>query len=87
MRGGDLSARLTWRSGALGDVAEVVNGLAGQQERFNRDLTRLHKRVGLEGRTDERMPLSGEAPLSSRAGQVINELVDALLQPGAEITR
>src|SRR4051794_13883208 len=87
VRSGDVSARLPWRTGVLGDIADAVNGTASQYDRFHRDLARLTKRLAEEGRTNERLVPRADSPLMKEAVQAINELVSALLLPGGEITR
>src|SRR5688500_510062 len=62
-RNGDLSAKLPWRSGPLGDIAEHLNALLGQHARFHRDVSRLGTKVGRDGRPDARLEVPLDAPL------------------------
>ncbi|HZB42620.1 MAG TPA: HAMP domain-containing protein, partial [Ilumatobacter sp.] len=87
MRGGDLSARLSWRSGALGELAAELNGLAAQHERFHRDAGRVAIKVVRHGRPDARLTPPTDAPLLAATAAAINDSMDALLAPGAEIAR
>src|SRR6476661_1096467 len=87
MRAGDLSVRLPWRSGRLGELATELNGLAAQHERFHRDAARVAIKVVRHGRPDARLTAPVDSPLLAATAQAINESMDALLAPGAEIAR
>src|SRR5262249_13724128 len=57
LRAGDFSARLTWRAGVLGEVADAFNAAAQANARFHGELGRVGRRVRRDGRLDERMEL------------------------------
>src|ERR1041384_5278945 len=52
---GDLSVRLGRRTGAAGDVVDRFNRLIEMQQRQTRDLLRISRVVGREGRLTERL--------------------------------
>src|SRR3954449_11892928 len=87
MRSGDLSARLPWRAGALGELAGELNGLAAQHERFHRDAARVAVKIVRHGRPDARLATPADAPLVAATAKAINDSMDALIAPGAEIAR
>src|SRR4051794_31683307 len=87
MRSGDLSARLPWRSGALGELAGELNGLAAQHERFHRDAARVAVKIVRHGRPDARLATPADAPLVAATAKAINDSMDALIAPGADIAR
>jgi len=87
MRSGDLSVRLPWRSGALGELAREVNGLAAQHERFHRDAARVAVKAIRHGRPDARLATPADAPLIALTATALNDAMDALIVPGAEMAR
>ncbi|HET9254057.1 MAG TPA: HAMP domain-containing protein [Pseudonocardiaceae bacterium] len=87
VRSGRLDVRLPRRSGAAGEVADQFNELVALLERRNRDLLRISRVVGREGRMMERLDeesFDGEWAGSAHA---INGLIDDLVRPTAEIAR
>src|ERR1044071_462544 len=57
VREGDFSVRLPLDgTGLEGRVAESLNDISARMQRFNKDLTRLRRHVGEEGRISERLP-------------------------------
>ncbi len=85
---GRFDVHLTRRSGLSGQVVDGFNELVSLQERRNRDLLRISRVVGREGRTLERLD---EEEVSDGAwatgAAAINSLIDDLARPTAEIAR
>ena len=87
MRAGDLSVRLPWQTGVLGEVADVVNGLVASHQRFHKDIAKVAKRVGREGRTDEQLSTVSDSSQLSASAAVVNEMLQDLLRPGRDVKR
>jgi len=85
-RDGDFSMRLR-ADGPLADVAAAFNALVERNQQVTRELVRVSKVVGREGRINERAAVEG-AP-GSWAEQVgaVNELVESLARPTIEVAR
>src|SRR5438445_1672770 len=59
-RNGDFSVRLPARRGAvMGEIAAAYNQMAEQNARMSRELVRVARVIGREGRMTERMGLGG----------------------------
>src|SRR5206468_3401709 len=59
-RDGDFSSRLELRSdGVMTEVAEALNGLLERNDQMSRELLRVGKIIGREGRMTERAELDG----------------------------
>jgi HAMP domain-containing protein/signal transduction histidine kinase/CheY-like chemotaxis protein len=88
-RDGDFSVRLRagQASDGYADVAAAFNALVDRNQRLARELQRVSKVVGREGRITERAHLS-DAPGSWEAQVTcVNSLVDDLVRPTTEIAR
>ncbi len=85
---GDFSARMPsdW-TGVDGKVADTVNKLAGRLQRFNESLLRMRDEVGLNGRINERMRLSGGEGDWEETVEAVNSMVDDLTRPTLEMGR
>ncbi len=88
VREGDFSARLPsdW-SGLEGKVADTLNQISARMERFNKNLLRLRREVGEEGKIGERMALGDAIGDWAVHVEAINDLVDELSQPTVEMGR
>jgi CheY-like chemotaxis protein/HAMP domain-containing protein len=86
-RDGEQNVRLGARSGAMGDVAKAFDQLAERREGLTRELERVAKVVGRDGRLTERARLRGAK--GSWAGGVasLNEMIDDLVRPIVEVAR
>jgi signal transduction histidine kinase/HAMP domain-containing protein len=84
---GDFSARLPadW-TGSAGKVAAALNELIESNQRLERVLQRLGKRVGKEGQV-KRAALSDAGGAWAKTLESVNDLVDDLLRPNSEIAR
>ncbi len=85
---GDFSARLpARRKGVAGGVARAFNTIAERNGRFSKDLGRVAKVVGQEGRMKDRMPI-GDAPGDWAAdAAAVNGLIEDLVRPTTEVAR
>src|SRR2546423_11381544 len=87
VRRGDFKVRLSRRTGIAGEVVDGFNDVVELQERRNRELLRISRVVGREGRMTERVDeehYDGDWALGVRA---VNSLIDDLGRPTTEIAR
>src|SRR3954452_10973395 len=78
MRSGDLSVRLPWRAGALGELAAELNGFAAQHQKFHSDAARVAVKTVRHGRPDARLTAPPDAPLLAATAKALNNSMDAL---------
>ncbi|MGC9666881.1 HAMP domain-containing protein, partial [Planosporangium sp. 12N6] len=84
---GDFKPRLRRRVGLAGEVADQLNRVIDTQQHRNRELLRIRRVVGREGRLTERIDeeqFQGEWADGVRA---VNDLIDYLARPTTEIAR
>src|SRR3712207_894141 len=75
LRDGDFSVRLARREGLVGQLAERINEVAALQERRNRELIRVSRVIGREGRMTERLDeVDSEGGWASGA-EAVNSLI------------
>lgn len=84
---GDLKIRLQHRAGAAGEVIDRLNELAEIQQRSTRDILRIARVVGREGRMGERVDEEGYEGSWSDKIRAVNALIDDLVKPTSEIAR
>ena len=87
VRRGALDVRLARRSGVAGQVVDGFNAMADLLERRNRDLLRISRVVGREGRMLERMDEDQVDGAWSKGAAAVNSLIDDLARPTSEIAR
>ena len=85
-RDGDFSVRLR-AEGPLRDVAAAFNALVERNQQVTRELVRISKVVGREGRINERASVAGAPGSWAEKVGAVNELVDNLAQPTIEVAR
>src|SRR5437764_8400593 len=88
LRKGDYSARLPveW-GGMLGKVAETFNSVAEQNERMTRELARLSRTVGKEGKLTQRAQLGDVTGFWRDSIDSVNTLIADLVHPTSETAR
>src|SRR5437762_2338031 len=88
LKRGDASVRLPadW-PGALGRVADVFNDVVERNERMARELERLSRVVGKEGRLGKRGTLGDVTGLWRDSIDAVNQLIDDLVHPTSETAR
>ncbi|MEV6929615.1 HAMP domain-containing protein, partial [Dactylosporangium sp. NPDC051485] len=84
---GDLKIRLSRRDGLPGEVVERFNRLAEMELRHTRDLLRISRVVGREGRMTERLDEEGVEGAWLDRINAVNSLIDDLGRPTTEIAR
>jgi HAMP domain-containing protein len=88
VRDGDFSARLPgdW-TGLGGKVADTFNEIVASNARLERELERVGKAVGKEGRTRQRVSYQQNGGAWTAMETSVNTLIDDLLWPTTEVTR
>ncbi|HEY5920814.1 MAG TPA: HAMP domain-containing protein, partial [Kofleriaceae bacterium] len=71
---------------AFAEVAHAFNSLLGENEALVHELERVHREVGLEGKTSARATLNGAPGAWGVAVSSINSLIDHMAAPIAEAT-
>ena len=84
---GDLRVRLTRNVGLTGEVADAFNDLVDLAQRQQRDLKRIGRVVGREGRLTERLDDEGYEGAWADGIHSVNSLIDDLGSPATEIAR
>ncbi|HEU4698294.1 MAG TPA: HAMP domain-containing protein, partial [Gemmatimonadales bacterium] len=87
VRRGDFSARLRGGSGRGREVAAALNEIIERNEATSRELARVGKAVGKEGRITERAALPGAAGGWAASVEAVNTLIGDLVQPTSEVAR
>ncbi|WP_433082099.1 HAMP domain-containing protein [Dactylosporangium sp. CA-052675] len=87
MLSGNLKIRLSRRDGLPGEVVERFNRLAETKQRENRELLRISRVVGREGRMTERLDEEGFEGSWLDHIRAVNSLIDDLGRPTTEIAR
>jgi HAMP domain-containing protein/signal transduction histidine kinase/ActR/RegA family two-component response regulator len=87
LRRGELDVRIpTRRAGVRGQIASAFNDCVELMDKMNREIDRVARVVGREGRMSERIESPGSGAWSARANS-INALIDDLIRPTTEIGR
>src|SRR5258706_5169549 len=71
VRAGDFKVRMPRRTGMAGELVDAFNDVVGIQQRHNRELLRISRVVGREGRMTERVDaeaFQGDLAQGVRAG-------------------
>ncbi|HEY1713204.1 MAG TPA: HAMP domain-containing protein [Solirubrobacteraceae bacterium] len=85
---GDFSQRLkTERTGAAAEVAQALNALLERNDQMSRELVRVGKIIGREGRMTERAGLAGAGGAWATGVDALNALIDDLVRPTTEVAR
>lgn len=88
LRRGEARAQLPhhWQ-GTWGRIADIFNEVVAQNLRFARELERLSRVVGQEGRLKERAQVPQAGGFWSESAEAVNTLIAALVHPTSEVTR
>ncbi|WP_300011514.1 HAMP domain-containing protein [Pseudonocardia sp.] len=87
VRRGRFDVRLPRREGVAGEVVDQFNEMVRTQERRNRDLLRIGRVVGREGRMSDRLDEESYDGGWATGARAVNALIDDLARPTAEIAR
>src|SRR6185312_2546469 len=84
---GDFKVRLDRSDGVIGELAQRVNELASLNERRTRELVRVSRVIGREGRMTERLDEVAADGDWYTAAAAVNSLIDDLVRPTTEVAR
>jgi HAMP domain-containing protein/signal transduction histidine kinase/CheY-like chemotaxis protein len=84
---GDFTVRLDRSDGVVGELAQRVNELAALNERRTRELVRVSRVIGREGRMTERLDEIVGVGDWFTASAAVNSLIDDLVRPTTEVAR
>jgi HAMP domain-containing protein/signal transduction histidine kinase/CheY-like chemotaxis protein len=84
---GDFQARLARRTGLAGQVADLFNDVVEQQQRHTRQLQRISRVVGREGRMTERLEVEYLDGAWAEGAHAVNALIEHVVRPTTEIAR
>jgi HAMP domain-containing protein len=87
VRRGRFDIRLTHRDGVGAEAIGQFNEMLAILERRNRDLLRISRVVGREGRTADRLDEESYDGAWATGLRAVNALIDDLAEPTAEIAR
>ncbi|MGN6058227.1 MAG: HAMP domain-containing protein [Sphingomicrobium sp.] len=88
LRRGDFSVRLPEEvDGIDGEIASLFNEVVGMNEALTSEFERLAKVVGKEGKISQRARVRGATGGWDTKLRAINELIDDMVQPTAEVSR
>ena len=84
---GDFSARMpsTW-TGSAGKVASSLNDIIESNQRLEREIRRLSRRVGKEGQV-KRAGLGDAGGVWASTLDAVNDLIEDLVRPNTEMAR
>ncbi|HEY1174940.1 MAG TPA: HAMP domain-containing protein, partial [Phytomonospora sp.] len=84
---GDFSVRLPRGHGLGGEVIDRFNSVVAKQDTQVRELTRMSRVVGREGKMTERFAEEHLDGGFRHAAEAVNSLIDDIVRPTAEISR
>jgi len=85
-RDGDFSRRLSRRRrGLLGEIASAYNELVTMNGRMEKELARMRRVIGREGRMDQRASLGSAGGGWNTSVESLNALIDDLVRPTTEV--
>ncbi|MEP6887285.1 MAG: hypothetical protein ABI945_03080, partial [Nitrospirales bacterium] len=88
LRKGEFGVRMRLsRSGIGGEIAATLNEIIEQNERLTKDLQRLSKVVGKEGKIGARASIGNVTGSWGTCVDSVNSLISDLVRPTAEVTR
>ncbi|HEX4010667.1 MAG TPA: HAMP domain-containing protein [Solirubrobacteraceae bacterium] len=86
-REGDFTTRLTLDGGPLAEVAGAFNDMLERNDEMSRELVRVGKVIGREGRMTERATLGDAGGAWATSVDSLNALIDDLVRPTTEVAR
>ncbi|WP_117209182.1 HAMP domain-containing protein, partial [Allorhizocola rhizosphaerae] len=87
VRDGNFRVRLPRGAGLVGEVADAFNDVVSIEERRSRELLRISRVVGREGRMTERLDEETFDGSWAESARAVNNLIDDLGRPTTEIAR
>src|SRR5438046_5246874 len=87
-RDGDFGIRLPGRRGTvMGEIAIAYNQMAESNARMAKELVRVSRVIGREGRMTERMGMAAAPGAWGTTRDSVNSLIDDLVRPTTEVAR
>ncbi|MHB1988187.1 MAG: hybrid sensor histidine kinase/response regulator [Acidimicrobiales bacterium] len=87
-RNGDFGVRLPGRRGSvMGEIGLAFNDLVEMNARSNKELARVARQVGRDGRMTERMSISDGRGAWAESAASVNNLISDLSRPTTEVAR
>ncbi|HEV1998816.1 MAG TPA: HAMP domain-containing protein, partial [Candidatus Dormibacteraeota bacterium] len=88
VRAGDFSARMPveW-TGVAGKIADTLNDVIESNQRLEKELERVSRVVGKEGKIGQRVTLGGVSGGWSGSVESVNTLIEDLVRPTSEMSR
>ena len=88
LKRGDFSARLpTEWTGVAGKIADTLNDVIEQNERLAKELERVSRAVGREGKLAQRASLTSARGSWANLIESVNTLIEDMARPTAEMSR
>ena len=88
LRRGDFSVRLPEDvDGVDGEIASLFNEVVGMNEAITQEFERLSKVVGKEGKITQRARVKNARGGWETAIRSVNDLIEDMVQPTAEVSR
>ena len=85
-RDGDFSKRLSRRRrGLLGEIGSAYNELVAMNARMEKEMARMRRVIGREGRMDQRASLGSAGGGWESSVESLNALIDDLVRPTTEV--
>ena len=85
---GHADVRLSTRRSGMGkDVARAFNDFMDLSTRYNKELVRVSRAVGRDGRTTERIDIGPAQGMWVTRVEAVNDLIDDLVRPTNEVAR
>jgi hypothetical protein len=85
---GHADVRLSTRRSGMGkDVARAFNDFMELSTRYNKELVRVSRAVGRDGRTTERIDMGPVQGMWVTRVDSVNDLIDDLIRPTNEVAR
>src|SRR5437588_561137 len=84
---GDFTVRMKTHGGVARDIAGTLNSLIELNQRLTKDLQRLSKVVGKDGKVTERASIGDVSGSWATCVESVNSLIGDLVKPTAEVTR
>jgi methyl-accepting chemotaxis protein len=85
---GDFSVRLLEDAdGAMGEVAAAFNEVVAQNDRLSKEIYRISRVVGREGKMTERASIGHATGAWANTVEAVNSLIGDLVRPTTEVAR
>ena len=88
VKSGDFSVRmpLEW-TGVAGKIADHLNDVIAANQTLGKELTRVSRVVGKEGKLSQRIPSRGSGQAWAESIESVNSLIDDIVRPTSEMQR